>query len=319
MKDFVVIVPFYKRHELTNLCFENLQRQQKELKFFDIIVCGSEGNISKSLADKYGFKYYEFINNPVSEKNNYLIQQTKGYKAVIMLGSDDFLSDETLLSYKELDLDTCDVYGIEYCHFYDVASKTLSIFQSKGQTVGAGRVYTQKLLQKIDYNLWSRAQNRGLDYLALQKVFAYGKEVVIKGDVLDVKHELNITNHQIIEMCEQLDISELDKFKVSKVLNLKESSTKQIYMKVDKKKSRKVTVEYLKDIYDFKKGNKLTVDKQLARLGVVAGEWQIVGSNVNTFPNDKWSKEDIQKYLDENGIDYKKTMGVKTLLGLIKS
>jgi hypothetical protein len=321
MKDFVIIIPFYKRHEITSLCFEYLQSQKERLKFFDVITCGSEGELSKELAESYGFKYVECANNPVSEKNNYLIQQTKGYKAVIILGSDDFLTDETLLSYKDLDLDTFDVYGFEYCHFYDVKSKGLYLFQSKGQTVGAGRVYTKKLLEAINYDLWSRPQNKGLDYLALKKAFAFGKEVIIKGDVLDVKHELNITSHEIKEMCETLDILEIEKFNVPKVLELQEATVKQIIMSKEKNKSAKLKVRILKDIYDYKEGQIIEVSRQLARYGVNCGEWDIVGKEVinDTIPNDKWSKEQLQAYCDENEIEYKKTLGVSKLLELINA
>jgi hypothetical protein len=273
MKDFVIIVPFYKRHEVTSLCFEHLQKQREKLGFFDVITCGSEGKESKDLAEKYGHGYVEFKNIPVSHKNNFLIQQTKDYKAVIILGSDDFLTDETLLSYQNLNLDTCDVYGFEFCHFYNVATTELYKFQSRGQTIGAGRVYTQKLLQSLDYSLWNGKQNKGLDYLALKSALAHGKEVIIQGDVLDVKHELNITSHSIIESSEKIDISELSKFNIEGLDKLQESNTKQIIMSKEVK-SNKRRVKFLKDVYQYKKGTVIEVSPQLARQGVNAGDWE---------------------------------------------
>lgn len=277
MKDFVVIVPFYKREEITSLCFENLARQQKKYKFFDVLVCGSEGEKSKSLSDKFGFDYLEFQNTPLSEKNNHLIQNAKYYKGVIILGSDDFVTDETLLKYKDLDLNVCAFYGFTHC-FFLVKGETDSFgrFESRGQTVGAGRLYTQKLLQSVDYNLWNVRKNKGLDFIAKNQALKNGIEIEIQGDILDVKHELNITNPEIIEHCEKLDISGIKIFENhNKILSLNKSSENKIITNnMSKQEKRSVKVKYLKNVYGFKKGDVVEVHKNLVRFGVASGDWK---------------------------------------------
>src|SRR3990167_3746954 len=104
MNRLAVIVPIYQRHELTNLALKNLWHQWSKYGI-DVFVVGSEGQVSKDLAENYGFNYLEFENNPLSEKLNAVLKETQegSYDGVIVLGSDNFISDSIIEFYQEVD------------------------------------------------------------------------------------------------------------------------------------------------------------------------------------------------------------------------
>lgn len=74
MNKLAIIVPFYKRHSITELCFKNLCSQATKYNI-DVYTVGSEGVVSESLAKKYEFNYLEFENLPISRKFDALLGQ----------------------------------------------------------------------------------------------------------------------------------------------------------------------------------------------------------------------------------------------------
>lgn len=101
MNKLIVLVPFYKRHRLTKLCFKRLKSQSKKLGF-EVVVAGSEGEESKKLAK--GLHYIEVPNQPLSNKLNALLNECREFDGVIVLGSDNFISDSIIKMYQEMDL-----------------------------------------------------------------------------------------------------------------------------------------------------------------------------------------------------------------------
>jgi hypothetical protein len=261
MRNYAVIIPFFQRPEITELCFKHIARQRDEMQFFDVIACGSEGQKSRELAEKYAITYYDYINAPVSEKNNYLLSKTKGYEGVILLGSDDFLTTEQLKHYQTLDTSKSCVYGFDTVIFYDVSSCSTYKYVQENYTVGAGRMFTKTLLEACDYSLWNKRANRGLDYIASQTVLKHGIEIKIQGEVLDVKHEKNITSHEIINLCAKLSNDYLLKYKINGLNLLQESSTKQIKLDMD---GSKVKVVYIEDAAGVEKGTVKNLPSRLA-------------------------------------------------------
>ena len=128
MNKIAVIIPFYKRHEITSLFFEDI-KQKAEKYNLDVYTAGSEVEASKQLAESFGFKYIETPNNPVSTKLNILIQETKkgDYNGVLLLGSNNFITDELLTKYSNIDLKKAVMYGVKDLYFYRVSDKTTGV------------------------------------------------------------------------------------------------------------------------------------------------------------------------------------------------
>lgn len=255
MNKLAIILPIWKRPEVTKLCLDNLRVQSEKLNF-DVIVCGSEGEESKQLAE--GFKYIE-VENVLSSKLNALLQECKEYDGVVLMGSDDFISDSIIKRYQKMKLDSATMYGFSDLHFYEVAT---SKFKTKGvyggnMSIGVGRLFTKQLLEKHNYKLWEDGLMNGLDTSCKkivgdnEKVFKYTKTYFI----LDVKHELNITKHNIINTCtEDSDLSLLDKFLHVK-LDLEPSKNKKsIPRKKRKRKLKLIEVEFVKEVCGVKMG-----------------------------------------------------------------
>jgi len=87
MNKLAVIVPFYKRKELTKLCFKELLRQKNKFGF-DVYVCGDNEEIIPN-----EFKNVMCNNIPLGNKLNTLLKSTQigNYDGVLIVGSDDFI------------------------------------------------------------------------------------------------------------------------------------------------------------------------------------------------------------------------------------
>lgn len=233
MKGLAVIVPFFKRKELTTLCFKHLERQQKKYGF-SVFVCGDNLDIVPS-----SFNIVECDNDPLGNKQNELLRHTKEFDAVCIIGSDDFVSDSVFELYAELDLTKEVFYGFDNCHVYSVWHRKLGTdlaYSKSGNTIGVGRLWTKPTLTKMDYQLWNRYKNSGLDGDSKNRMLAKGIEEVklsYKGHfVVDVKQDYNITAPELVNTCDTIEdenmiIAELGAIG-NEILALKEGTSRQI-------------------------------------------------------------------------------------------
>ena len=277
MNKIAVIIPFYKRHEITSLFFEDIK--EKAEKFgFDVYTAGSDGETSKRLAESFGFNYIETPNNPVSSKLNTLIQETKhgNYDGVLLLGSDNFITDELLLKYSKIDLKKSVMYGVKNLYFYRVSDRKTGVdgqYIHNSISVGAGRLFSVKLLQEISYTPWNKTANNGLDTICSTRIGK--KEKIIKcknGYVLDVKHEENITSHRIVDSCKIVDFSELSIFGeiVEKISSLVDNGNRKTIPR--NKTNLSLKVEFIEDSIYFEKGTVKKLPIAIARTLVRSGK-----------------------------------------------
>lgn len=313
MNKLAVIVPFWKRKELTNLCFKNLSKQSKKFGF-DVFVSGDD----KSLSDKYNFNFIDIDNNPVSQKNNTLIKACKGYDGVVLIGSDNFISDSIFELYGKIDLSTPVMYGFDNLHFYEVSTKILATeCVYKNQSIGVGRLFSKPLLEELNHSPWIGIRNSGLDTNCSNNLKSKGlKETILNYAnhfILDVKHEYNITDHSIINLCNKVcDLSLLKEYPY--ILKLKESKNQKT-MKNKKKliPNKKVEIEFIKDVLGVSKGSKRVIKlsnaNELARRGLVKITKEIE-------PTNKSVSAEYKPTLKELRIKYPniKATSVKTFL-----
>lgn len=275
MNKLAVIVPFFMRHELTGLCFENLRRQAHEYGL-TVFTAGSEGEESRRLATSFGFNYIETSNFPVSEKNNILLRSTErgGFDGVILLGSDDFMSDELIKKYLKVDITETTMYGVSDVYFYSTKTGKISEFRSNKQTIGAGRMFTRPLLDKAVFKMWGKMYaNNGLDSICWMKVkLLGGKEVVVDGFVVDVKHEYNISAHSIVEAGKEVDISRLDELgEIAKKIKAMLPSTNPKQIKVMERNEQKVKVVIKVATSGMEPGDIRWLDLHLAKRLIKSG------------------------------------------------
>ena len=247
----VFVLPIYKRLELTKLCVQRLVDQGKRLGF-DVVCVGDLGD--KEYCK--GAKFYEHENNPLSAKINYAISKCKSYDRVIIWGSDNFATDNVLKPLIDTDVD---VIGYDSIYFYSNRTKKSSLFTTDKMSVGVGRSYSGKVLEKYNYEIYNKSANSGLDSIAFRQYQRDFKETILKleeGYLLDVKHESNITNHAIVNVGKEVKpiwndlIIELDK------LTPKESEKIKLINKV---MENKMIIEILEDTHGMSKGTQKAV------------------------------------------------------------
>jgi hypothetical protein len=271
LNKLAVILPYWGRPEVTKLCFERLNEQR--LKFnFDVFVSGDNQNIVPN-----GFYIVDVPNLPLGNKLNNLIAQTTQYDGVIILGSDDFVSDSVFELYQTIDTTKEVFYGFDDCHVYDAWSNQLKYGITYKDTIGVARLWTKPTLEKMEYKLYQTDRNKGLDSNSRINMLTNGiNEVSLSYNghfIVDVKYEDNITSPEIIEICTiSDDPKRLNELHVS-ILKLKTNGNKIINNPIVMEKNKKdlVKVTILKAFEQFEEGQDihlpLTTAKDLVKDG----------------------------------------------------
>jgi hypothetical protein len=243
MNKLAVILPFWKRPNVTKLCFERLEMQR--LKFgFDVFVSGDDEDIVPK-----GWSFLNVTNLPLGNKLNTLIACTTDYDGVIIMGSDDFISDSIFELYQTIDCKRLVFYGFDDCHIYDVWSGQFKygVEFGKKNTVGVARLWTKPTLEKMNYELYQPNRNKGLDSNSKSNMLANGvEEIRLPYDshlIVDVKCEDNITSPEIIESCAFFDdINRLNELHKG-ILKLKIKGNKILNNPIIMEKVKKETVQ----------------------------------------------------------------------------
>ena len=240
-----LVTCIYNRHDLESIVLENFKRQSKKYGF-DVIVVGSEGDVSRNLAKDC--IYIEHPNNPVSDKHNAGVAKAKeiGCNGVILMGSDDIVSDNYFDFVKSKE-GSDSVIGLKDLYFYSTRDKHLTYFKgyaNNAQTVGAGRFFPLSVLEKMNWTLWSSGLNRGLDTDCSNRLASKGiiEEMHAMNEVdvclVDVKHSVSISGHSITKLGEQTNVEIMDKKlpkkTVSKVKALESVEEKAIELDASK-------------------------------------------------------------------------------------
>jgi hypothetical protein len=224
-----LIIAIYNRHELETIVIDNFKRQSEKFGF-EIIIAGSEGEVSKELAK--GLHYIEVPNFPISNKHNSMlvVAQHLQVDGVVLMGSDDFVSDSFWTNIYKFTPTETNVKGLSDLYFYSVESKKIGYFKgykNTTQSVGAGRFFSKFVLEKMDWKLWSDGLNVGLDSDCSTRCKSQGIEDNLysmkesKAVLIDVKCGISITNEAIIDTCEIMDtkkvFSKIDKNTIDKI------------------------------------------------------------------------------------------------------
>ena len=145
------------------------------------LAVGSEGKDSRELCESSGWDYLEYENRPLSKKwqaGLYALRTTKP-DFVITVGSDDLLSTD----YFRKIIDRCPIDGCTGIYdfwFLDLKRKQMGYWSEMNRstpfgggyirTLGAGRCYSKRILDNLNWELWPNDQDSGLDGLAEKKM-----------------------------------------------------------------------------------------------------------------------------------------------------
>ena len=174
------------------------------------------------ICDALGVRWKTHRNKPISVKwqvgLEFVKQTCADASAVMVAGSDDFLSDAYMVSSANLVKEGWSLgFGPDRCWMLDSATGRLGLWRRPydpgipGITAGAGRVFTRELLERVSWRLWTRDKNRGLDTLCSKRLRALGYQLdslglTDHGDraVINVKTGENIHSWETIPYIEVL-------------------------------------------------------------------------------------------------------------------
>jgi hypothetical protein len=194
----------WKRPEVTELFAQGLNRLLK-YNVYPLVV-GSEGAETQKIAKDYGLMYLERPNFPLGAKFNAGMQALKRMSMdyVMVLGSDDFISDATFEYMAEWCHKGSDLIGFSDIWFYDVKTKTLRYWKGydvphrMGESQGAGRMLSRNILSKLKWSPWQSNANKGLDWTMTQRIkrIPHSRRVFSLKEkglfAVDVKTDVNI-------------------------------------------------------------------------------------------------------------------------------
>ena len=222
-KRLAIVTGVWQRPEI----FKIFANQTKKLKHKDVdivvIVAGSEGEDSKSMVEKHGFKYIEIRNTPLAHKMNATTDLAGQYAVdyVLCVGSDDIISQELFDIYVEQMNKGIDYVAVLDWYFYDTQTDKFAYWggytdKREGHTCGAGRLLSNRLMRLFGWQPWNIEHSHILDDSMQKKLIdiphtSYIFKLKDKGVYgIDIKSSTNMTpfelwaNTQYIEPTKEL-------------------------------------------------------------------------------------------------------------------
>ncbi|SJN11483.1 hypothetical protein CZ787_06030 [Halomonas citrativorans] len=185
----LVLTCVWKRHELCHLFFSYYKKLKEKLSHdidIQVIAVGSEGEVSQSICEKYGAHYLEYPNQPLSDKWQAGLTYARSFDfdALVILGSDDFICENTLKFYSRKVSNGTLFLGFQDCYLHDFSTQKTIYWKGYGasneqqsqphrvgETIGLGRVLRRELLEFMDFDLWKgMGANKSLDGIMKNKI-----------------------------------------------------------------------------------------------------------------------------------------------------
>ena len=201
MKRIAICIPMWKRHEVTRFVlnyYAKLKTKLKKSMELVLIACGSEGEISRKLAEDAGFIYIEFDNAQFAQKHNALYLKAKEYNpdACLKIDSDSIIPEKVFKYYATLIDEGVDYSGITDIYFLVKGHLLYWPGYSnhrKGEPTGVGRFMSRNLLNKLNWKPWGNTKDLYVDRI-LTNVLA------------PIRHQLKCTQTS----CKELGIMVVD-------------------------------------------------------------------------------------------------------------
>lgn len=162
-----IVTGAWKRHQLFEFFCRYYADLQKRANFELIIACSEPETLE--IAQRYGHTALMVANEPLSRKFNTATERAIGADYCLMIGSDDFVTYDTLKFYQSLFKKGYDyIYPLDW-YFYDTASRKGLYWKGYdqphniGKGCGAGRALSNALLDKMQWHPWAAGFDRVLD------------------------------------------------------------------------------------------------------------------------------------------------------------
>lgn len=195
-----VVIPLWKRPQVTMFCFDELLKMMSESKHEYRVLCVISENCYISICESYGFNWIYADNNPLGEKINKGIKRSlefKGWEYLMMMNSDDVIKAELIDRYYQPFFESKEKFfgisSVTYINFYTNEARQ---FDYEYSVLGIGKCIRRDVVEQMKGNLYRSELNKCLDDTMmdnLMKIKVYPRMVRYDGMLaMDFKSETNI-------------------------------------------------------------------------------------------------------------------------------
>jgi hypothetical protein len=195
-----IVIPLWKRPEVTKFCFDELKKLIAESKHELRVLCVISESDYIKVCDDYGFNWIYADNNPLGEKINKGIKRAlefKGWDYLMMMNSDDVIKtkliDEVYQPFFESKEKFFGISSVTYVNFH---TKEARQFDYEYSVLGIGKCIRRDVVDEMKGNLYRPELNKCLDDTMLDnllKIKVYPRMVRYEGMLaMDFKSEVNI-------------------------------------------------------------------------------------------------------------------------------
>ena len=192
-----VLTTLWRRHALARIVLDHYAH----LDLFSVrLAVGSEGEESRALAEGCGWEYMEHPNHPLSDKWNAGMEALKGrVDAVMIVGSDDIVTERAIRMLTRSVEDGCDAVGLKDLYYYD--TRDGKAYYGERNNPGAGMTVAASALDRVGWKPWDSGLNRYLDRSFTNRMqtkaypckFKYLKNCREQAaDLVDIKSDTNM-------------------------------------------------------------------------------------------------------------------------------
>ena len=195
-----VVIPLWKRPEVTRFCFDELIKLIAESKHQIRVLCVISESEYIPVCDSYGFNWIYAENNPLGAKINRGLKRTlefKGWDYLMMMNSDDVIKAKLIDEYYQPFFDRHEkFFGISRVTYVNFRTKEARDFDYEYSVLGIGKCIRRDVVEAIGGDLYEPRLNKYLDdtmmsILIKKKVFP----CIVRYEgmlAMDFKSETNI-------------------------------------------------------------------------------------------------------------------------------
>ena len=198
----IVFTPIWGRHKILDIWLEGVKRLSYEYDIQPVVMASTDEDVNW-VVENTDFNAFDPIlinveNSPLGRKQN------MGLKAISGIDWDYIcqISSDVLLA--KIPDGGEDLIGFDRALFLDSESGEIVEGirnQESHLTVGAGRMVSRNIIDKLDYKLWSDDRNRLLDGDSQRRILSAGatSRVISGRYVISVKSDVQITPYGSIK------------------------------------------------------------------------------------------------------------------------
>lgn len=192
-----ILIPLWKRPEVTRFCFEGIKTLQRESKHEIGITCVLSEPEFIEMCGEFGFNWTFSENLPLGQKMNNGVKWTLKFKFdyLMIMNSDDVIRTELIDKYYDPFFESLNPYfGIDKVTYVNWSTKEAREFQYEFSVLGIGKCIRRDVVEKGD--LYDPKLNKGLDDHMMDRMIGLGfYPTFVKYDgqlAMDFKSEVNI-------------------------------------------------------------------------------------------------------------------------------